>query len=67
MFLAFMPHFAVGCSEERAKSARAFFAEEAHIAPGIDKEMAKVAEAVKDCAALRSREGGVVAAYLGRP
>ena len=67
MFLAFMPHFAVGCSEERAKSARAFFAEEAHIAPGIDKEMAKVAEAVKDCAALRSREGGAVAAYLGRP
>ena len=67
MFLAFMPHFAVGCSEERAKSASAFFAEGPHIAPGIEKEMAKVAEAVKDCAALRSREGGAVAAYLGRP
>jgi ERAP1-like C-terminal domain len=67
MFLAFMPHFAVGCSEERAMSASAFFAEGPHTAPGIEKEMAKVAEAVKDCAALRSREGGAVAAYLGRP
>jgi alanyl aminopeptidase len=67
MFLAFMPHFASGCSMERAESARAFFAEPPHTAPGIEKEMAKVAEAVKDCAALRSREGGTVAAYLGRP
>ena len=58
MFLAFMPHFAGGCSEERAASASAFFAEPGHAAPGTDKEMAKVAEAVRDCAALRSREGG---------
>ena len=67
MFLVFMPHAAGGCSEERANNARAFFTEPAHSAPGIDKEMAKVAEAVKDCAALRSREGGAVAGYLGRP
>jgi hypothetical protein len=67
MFLAFMPHFAAGCSAERAESARAFFAEPPHSAPGIEKEMAKVSEAVKDCAALRSREGGAVAAYLRRP
>ena len=67
MFLAFLPHVAGGCSEERAKSASAFFAEPVHAAPGTDKEMAKVAEAVRDCASLRSREGGAVAAYLRRP
>ena len=67
MFLAFLPHVAGGCSEERAKSASAFFAEPVHAAPGTDKEMAKVAEAVRDCATLRSREGGAVAAYLKRP
>jgi alanyl aminopeptidase len=67
MFMAFMPRFAGGCSEERARSASAFFAEAGHAAPGTDKEMAKVTEAVRDCAALRSREGGAVAAYLKRP
>jgi len=67
MYLVFMPRLAGGCSEERVKSATAFFAEPSHTAPGIEKEIAKLAEAVKDCAALRSREGGAVAAYLGRP
>jgi alanyl aminopeptidase len=67
MYLVFMPRLAGGCSEERVKSASAFFTEPSHTAPGIEKEIAKVAEAVKDCAALRSREGGAVAAYLGRP
>jgi hypothetical protein len=67
MFLVFMTHFATGCSEERARDASAFFSESAHAVPGTDKEMAKVAEGVRDCAALRSREGGAVAAYLGRP
>ena len=67
MFLAFMPQFAGGCSEERVTRARAFFADERHSAPGSEREMAKVAAAVKDCAALRSREGASVAAYLGRP
>jgi hypothetical protein len=32
----------------------------------MDKEMAKVSEAVKDCAALRAREGAAVAVYLRR-
>ena len=67
MYLVFMPRVAGGCSEERVKSASAFFAEPPHMAPGIEKEIAKLTEAVKDCAALRSREGGAVAAYLGRP
>ena len=67
MFLVFMTHFATGCSEERARNAGAFFAEALHAVPGTEKEMAKVAEGVKDCASLRSREGGAVAAYLDRP
>jgi alanyl aminopeptidase len=66
MFLAFMPGIATGCSEERAAAARTFFADPKHSAPGMEKEMAKVSEAVKDCAALRSREGAVVATYLRR-
>jgi len=67
MFLVFMPQFAGGCSLERAEKAKVFFSDERHRAPGIEREMAKVAEQVKDCAALRSREGATVAAYLGRP
>jgi alanyl aminopeptidase len=67
MFLVFMPHFARGCSEGLARSAAAFFAQPGHAAPGTEKEMAKVAEAVRDCAALRSREGAAVAAYLRQP
>jgi len=66
MFVIFLTHLAGGCSEERARSATAFFSEPAHAVPGTDKEMAKVAEAVRDCASLRSREGGVVDAYLRR-
>jgi alanyl aminopeptidase len=64
MFLAFMPQTAGGCSEARVAEARAFFADPARSAPGMEKEMAKVAESVKDCAALRAREGASVAAYL---
>jgi alanyl aminopeptidase len=64
MFLAFMPRIATGCSEERVASARTFFADPRRAAPGMDKEMAQVAEAVKDCAGLRAREGTAVAAYL---
>ena len=64
MFLAFMPGIASGCSEERAAAARAFFSDPARTVAGMDKEMAKVSEAVKDCAALRAREGAAVAVYL---
>ena len=67
MFLVFMTHFANGCSEDRARQASAFFSEAPHSVPGTDKEMAKVAEGVRDCASLRSREGAVVEAYLRRP
>ena len=67
MFVIFLTHLANGCSEERARDAGVFFSDPPHSVPGTDKELAKVAEGVKDCAALRSREGGAVASYLGRP
>ena len=66
MYLAFMPNLARGCSLERLKTARAFFAEAAHAVPGTDAELAKVSDAVTDCAGLREREGAVVASYLGQ-
>jgi hypothetical protein len=66
MFLAFMPRIASGCSEDRVAAARTFFADPKRAAPGMEKEIAKVTEAVKDCAALRSREGAAVATYLRR-
>jgi len=62
--LGFMPRFASGCSEARLQKARAFFAQPAHAAPGTDKELAKVSEAVQDCARLRGREGAAVATSL---
>jgi aminopeptidase N len=66
MFLAFMPQFASGCSMKRLEAAKAFFAEAAHTAPGTDKELAKIADQVSDCAGLREREGAVVASYLSQ-
>jgi alanyl aminopeptidase len=62
--LAFMPQFASGCSEARLEKAKAFFAQPAHAAPGSDAQLAKVAEAVQDCARLRAREGPAVAKSL---
>ncbi len=61
---AFLPEFAGGCSAERLKAAEAFFAAEGHRHPGTSKEMAKVAEAVRDCVSLRGREGAAVGAWL---
>jgi alanyl aminopeptidase len=66
MFLAFMPRIAYGCSEDRVAATRSFLADPGRAVPGMDREMAKVSEAVKDCAALRVREGAAVAAYLRR-
>ena len=64
MFLVFTPHFASGCSAERAAEARAFFADPKRAAPGIEKEIAKMSETVADCASLRAREGAAVASFL---
>ena len=64
MFTAFMPQFASGCSVKRLEAAKVFFAEAAHSAPGTEKELAKVADRVNDCAGLREREGAAVVRYL---
>jgi aminopeptidase N len=62
--LAFLPYSAGGCSMPRLQEAEKFFAEPAHSPPGTEQELAKVAEAVKTCVALRQREGASVAEFL---
>jgi alanyl aminopeptidase len=64
MFMVFMPLTASGCSMERLEKAKVFFADPQHQVPGTDKELAKVADQVTDCANLRQREGALVATYL---
>jgi alanyl aminopeptidase len=57
-----MPFIAGGCDPARVERARAFFAE--HKVQGTERSMARVAEQVKDCAALRAREMDAVVRYL---
>jgi alanyl aminopeptidase len=59
-----LPHFASGCSTERLAAAQTFFADPARQLPGTDVELVKIGETVKDCAALRARDGHAVAEYL---
>ena len=61
---AYMPYFVSGCSLERLERARSVF--EAHAVPGTERTLAKVEEQIRDCAALREREGRRVAEYLAR-
>jgi alanyl aminopeptidase len=62
--LPFLVYAGGGCSAERLATARTFFGDPRHQAPGTDKELAKLSEAVKDCLALRAREGAGVKTYL---
>jgi aminopeptidase N len=62
----FLVHFAGGCSDERLQSARVFFSAPEHDLPGVDTELAKVADEVTDCVRLRHREQPSVASYLTR-
>jgi len=66
MVVAFIPRLALqgSCSAERLATVRGFFGEPKHVVPGTEKELAKAAESVQDCMALRAREGASVAAYL---
>ena len=66
-FLVYMPYFAMGCSERRLDAARTFFSDAQHAPPGTAVELAKVEEAVTDCARLSTREGGSVRRYLAAP
>ncbi len=58
--------FADGCSTDLLDSARAFFSIPEHDLPGVSTELAKVADDVHDCVALRQREQPAVAAFLHR-
>jgi cytosol alanyl aminopeptidase len=64
--LAFLPRYALAeaCSQDRLTAATAFFTDPRHVVPGVDIELAKQAERVHDCMALRAREGASVATYL---
>jgi alanyl aminopeptidase len=64
MFVQYMPFIASGCSTERLAAAREFFGAPERSTPGLQKNLAKVADQVTDCAGLREREGQSVADYL---
>ncbi|MEW5873928.1 MAG: M1 family aminopeptidase [Candidatus Zixiibacteriota bacterium] len=63
-FRAFMPFIASGCSAERLAAAQEFFRRPEYNVPGTDKQLAKVADQVKDCVGLREREGEAVRRFL---
>jgi alanyl aminopeptidase len=66
MFAVYMPRIAGGCSSKRLETAKKFFGEASHAVPGTEKELAKVADQVNDCAGLREREGAAVSTYLNQ-
>ena len=61
-FAAGMPFIVGGCEPERVERARKFFAE--HKTEGTERSMARTAEQVNECAALRAREMDAVMKYL---
>jgi len=63
-YSVYIPYAAGGCSEERIRQGEAFFADPKHSPPGTLKELAKVAEGVRDCVGLRAREGEAVSRAL---
>jgi alanyl aminopeptidase len=63
-FRGYLPYMAMSCSDEQLAEAREFFSEPERASPGTAAALAKVAEAVESCVALRAREGGAVAEYL---
>jgi aminopeptidase N len=65
-YAAFMPYLGAGCLESRLERQRVFFADPAHLKPGVEIEMARIAERTQDCIGLRAREGPAVDSYLNR-
>ena len=63
-FTSFFPYFAGGCEPERVESARQFFAHPERDSSPTRVSLAKVSDAVGDCARLREREAASVAAFL---
>ncbi|HET9951584.1 MAG TPA: M1 family aminopeptidase [Candidatus Eisenbacteria bacterium] len=64
LYVIYLPWFASGCDLTRLEAARAFFAEPAHLPPGTEAELLKMAASVTECAGLREREGGALRSYL---
>jgi alanyl aminopeptidase len=68
--LTLLPHLASGCEPARLQQARAFFLSARsgdRQITGVAEELAKVDAQVRDCVALRQREGAAVARFLGAP
>jgi cytosol alanyl aminopeptidase len=63
-FIPFLVFFAGGCSEERLATAHEFFGAPERKTPAVEVQLAKLSEAVRDCATLRRREGEAAAAWL---
>jgi alanyl aminopeptidase len=66
---AYLARFADGCSLERLEAAQRFFAsvrekEAARGITGTERELAKVADSVRNCVSLRDREGAAVVKFL---
>ncbi len=53
-----------GCSEERLKSARTFFADAQHTFPGASFVLARTGDAVDDCTRTANRDAGRFSDYL---
>ncbi|MFL6245989.1 MAG: M1 family metallopeptidase, partial [Thermoanaerobaculia bacterium] len=64
VFVSNMPFIANGCEPERVTRAREFFT--AHKIEGTERQLARVEEQVKECAALKMREMEAVSAYLSK-
>ncbi len=59
-----LTRFAGGCSPSRLDEGRAFFSAPERAQPAIAAQLARVADQVAECVALRQREGPAVAAFL---
>jgi aminopeptidase N len=64
MYAILVMYFAEGCSDAILEEAKAFYAAPGRLPPGMDRELAKVADDTKDCVGLRAREQTRLAAYL---
>ena len=64
LYVIYLPWFASGCELTRLEAARAFFADPAHLPPGTEAELLKMAASVTECAGLREREGAALRTYL---
>ena len=62
MFAGAMAGIAGGCEPSRIEKTREFFA--ARKIPGTERQLARVAEQVNECAALRDREMAIISSYL---